>query len=196
LFGLSDDPAQSMEKAAELSRQAIALDDVTGYPHLVLAHAHLRNREFEDARAEADNATAARPSCPVAFAIKAGVLNYLGDTGGAIEHAQHAFRLSPVHPLFFPAVLASSYHGAERYEEAMAAARDAIELNTEMMEPYVILAACAVALGNVEEARGAVRKVRDLKPGFSLEDFAALQPYRDPKHLDRLLDQLRTAGLE
>ena len=60
----------------------------------------------------------------------------------------------------------------------------------------VILAACAVALGHVEEARQAVRKVLALKPGFSLAAFAKSQPYKDPKHLDRLLDHLRTAGLE
>jgi adenylate cyclase len=195
-FGLSDDRAQSLDKAAELARQAIALDDVTGYPHLVLAQVHLQNRDFDKAKAEADNATSARPSCPASFAVKAGVLTYLGDAAEAIEHAQHAFRLSPVHPQIFPAVLASAYHGAERYEEAMAAAQDAIELDPNKFEPYLILAACAVVLGQTEEAQRTARKVRSLKPGFSLAAFAESQPYKDRKHLDRLLDQLTTAGLE
>ena len=196
IFGLSDDPAQSLEKAMELARQAIALDDVTGYPHMVLAQVHLQNREFDEAKAEADHAVSDRPSCPASFAIKAGVLNYLGHAGDAIEHAQHAVRLSPVYPLFFPAILASSYHGAERYEEAITAARDAIQLDPSKPEPYVILAACAVALGHVEEAQQAVQKVLALKPKFNLAAFAKLQPYKDQNHLDRLLDQLGTAGFE
>ena len=196
LFGMSDDPAQSMKKAVDLAQKAIELDDVTGYPHMIMAHAHLQNRRFDEARAEADHAVSDRPSCPASFAIKAGVLNYLGEADDAISHAHHAARLSPVYPLFFPAVLASSYHGAERYEEATTAARDAIQLDPNRHEPYVILAACAVALGHLEEAREAARKVSSLKPEFSLADYAVLQPYKDPKDLERLLDQLRTAGLK
>jgi class 3 adenylate cyclase/TolB-like protein len=196
VFEMSDDPEQSLKKAVELARKAIELDDVTGYPRVILAQVHLQNREFDEAKAEADHAVSDRPSCPASFAIKAGVLNYLGHADDAIEHAQHAFRLSPVHPLYFPAVLASSYYGAERYGEAITAARDAIQLDPNKPEPYVILAACAVALGDVEEAQQAVRKVLALKPEFSLAAFAKSQPYKDPKHLERLLDQLRTAGLE
>jgi adenylate cyclase len=197
VFEMSDDPEQSLKKAVELAHKAIELDDVTGYPHVILAQVHLHRREFDEAKAEADHAVSDRPSCPASFAIKAGVLNYLGHAGDAIEHAQHAARLSPVYPLWvYPAILASSYHGAARYEEAIAAAKDAIQLDPNKPEPYVILAACAVALGHVEEARQAVRKVLALKHGFSLAAFAKSQPYKDPKHLDRLLDHLRTAGLE
>jgi len=197
VFEMSDDPEQSLKKAVELAHKAIELDDVTGYPHVILAQVHLHRREFDEAKAEADHAVSDRPSCPASFAIKAGVLNYLGHAGDAIEHAQHAARLSPVYPLWvYPAILASAYHGAARNEEAIAAAKDAIQLDPNKPEPYVILAACAVALGHVEEARQAVRKVLALKPGFSLAAFAKSQPYKDPKHLDRLLDHLRTAGLE
>jgi class 3 adenylate cyclase/tetratricopeptide (TPR) repeat protein len=196
LFRLSDDPAQSLDKAVELARQAIALDDVTGYPHMVLAHAHLQKRQFDEAKAEANCAVSARPSCPASFAMKADVLNYLGESGEAIEHAQHAFRLSPIHPQIFPAVLASAYHGAGRYEDAMVAAKGAIELDPTKIEPYLILTACAVVLGQAEEAQRAAREVLALKPGFSLDVFTGSQPYKDQEHLDRLVDQLRTAGLE
>ena len=195
-FGLSDDPAQSLDKAVALARQAIDLDDVTGYPHLILAQVHLLRREFDDAKAEADEAVSARPSCPASFTVKASVLNYLGEAGDAIDHAQHAFRLSPLHPQIFPAVLAISYHGAARYEEAMAAAEDAIALAPNKLEPYLILAASAVGLGRSEEARRAAQQALALKPGFSLATFADSQPYKDRKHLDHLVDQLRTAGLE
>lgn len=195
-FGMSDDPTQSLKKAVDLAHKAIELNDVTGYPRVILAHAHLQNREFDEAKAEADHAVSDRPSCPAAFAIKADVLNYMGDSDDAIAHAQHAVRLSPVHPLYFPAVLASSYHGAARYEDGVTAAKEAIQLDPTKAEPYAILAACAVALGHVEEARQAIRKVLALKPAFSLAAFAKSQPYKDPQHLDRLLDHVRAAGLE
>ena len=196
IFDLSDDPAASLEKAVALAHRAIELGDVTGYPRIILAQVHLRRREFDAARAEAEQAVSDRPSCPASFSIKAAVLNYLGETGDAITHAQHAVRLSPVYPVFFPAILASSLHGAERYTEAIAAAKEAIALDPSKAEPHVMHAACAEALGRHDEAQAAVRSLLSAKPGFTLAGFAASQPYRDPKHLDRLLEQLRAAGLK
>jgi adenylate cyclase len=163
---------------------------------MVLAQAHLYRRQFDEAKAEAAHVVSARPSCPASFAIKADVLTHLGDSRDAIEHAQHAFRLSPIHPQIFPAVLATAYHGAGRYKESMAAAKGAIELGPTKIDSYLILAACAAVLGQAEEAQRVVREVLALKPGFSLAVFASSQPYKDQEHLDRLVDQLKTAGLE
>jgi hypothetical protein len=95
----------------------------------------------------------------------------------------------------YPAILASAYHGSERDEEAVAAAKAAIELDDQSVDPHLILAASSVALGHTEEARWAAEKVLKLKPGFRLADYAASQPYKEQKQLDRLLDQLRSAGL-
>ena len=168
VFGFSDDPEQSLNKAVELANKAIELDDVTGYPHMILAQVHLHRRDFDEAKAEANKAVSDRPSCPASFAIKAGVLNYLGDANEAISHAQHAARLSPVDPTFYPAVLASSFHTAGRYEDGIAAANDAIQIDAKKIEPHVILSACAMALGHIEQAQRSRRAVLALKPDFRL----------------------------
>ena len=141
-------------------------------------------------------AVSARPSCPASYTLKASVLNYLGHPSDAIEHAEYALRLTPVHPPMYPAILASAFYGSERYEEAIAAAKTAIELDDTHIDPYLMLAASNAALGRGEEAHWAAGKVRKLKPAFSLEDFATSQPYKDQAHLDRFLGQLRTAGLD
>jgi len=96
--GLSDTPTRTLERAAERARQAIDREDVTGYAHLVLAHVHLHEREFEKAMAEATSAVSDRPSCPAAYALKAAVFIYVGQPAEAIEFAQYAVRLTPVHP--------------------------------------------------------------------------------------------------
>ncbi len=196
LSGQNDMPSQPLDRAIERAQEAIDLDDVTGYPHLVLAQVHLSRREYDEASAEADRAVTARPSCPTAYSLKASVLNYLGRPSEAIEHAQFALRLTPVHPPDYPAVLASAYYGSEHHEEAIAAAKTAIELDARNVDPYLIMAASSVVLGHGEEARQAARNVLKLQPDFSLAAFATSQPYKDQKHLDRLMDQLRTAGLE
>ena len=179
-----------------MSREAVRLNDVTGYPHLVLAQVHLSRREFEEASREADLAVSARPSCPAAYSLKASVLIYLGRADEAIEHAQYALRLTPIHPPMYPAILAHALYGSGRYDEAVEAAKSAIELDESRVDPYLFLAAASVAIGNDEEARRAARTVLKLKPEFSLSEFAQAQPYREQKDLDRLVEQLSSADLE
>ena len=104
-------------------------------------------------------------------------------------------RLTPVHPPEFPAILASAYHDSDRHEEAVAAARAAIELSDDKVDPYLIIAASSDALGRAEEARWATHEVLRVKPDFNLAEFAKAQPYKERKDLDRLIARLRNAGL-
>jgi adenylate cyclase len=196
LSGQSDSHDQKLSLAVKRAQEAIRMDDVTGYPHLVLAQVHLSRREFDEAAVEADRGVSARPSCPAAYTLKASVLNYLGQSGEAIAYAQYALRLTPVHPPMYPAILASAYYGDLRYEKATQAAKDAIDLDENHVDPYLVLAASKVALGQDGEARLAAAKVRKLKPSFNLTDFAKAQPYENQAELDLFLERLTTAGLE
>jgi len=189
-----DSPA--MDRAAELAAQALELGDTTGFANLALALVHLARHEYEQAMAQATEGVTARPSCNGAYAIKSSVLNYLGRSREAIEFAQYAVRLTPVYPAEFPAILATAYHDSDRHADAIAAARASLQLRADDIDPLLILAASNVAQGNLEQAREAADRVRDLDPAFNLSDFAATQPYRDQKDLERLLGRLREAGLE
>ncbi len=193
--GLSDTPSRPMERAMELAREALGLEDTTGYPYLILAHIHLLNREYDQAIAEANHAVWARPSCNGAYSLKASVLNYLGRSAEAIELARYAVRLTPIYPPMYPAILASAYYGCDRHEEAVAAAKASIDLNEHNVAPYLSLAASNTALGRTEEARWAVKEVVRVTPAFSLTAFAESQPYKDQKVLERLIAQLSSAGL-
>jgi class 3 adenylate cyclase len=194
-FGRVVSNSPSMDRSAELAARALELGDTTGYAHLVLAMVHLGNHEYEAAMVQATEGVAARPSCNGAYAIKSSVLNYLGRPREAIEFAQYAVRLTPVYPAEFPAILAAAYHDSNRHAEAIAAARASLQLKEEDVDPLLVLAASSVALGNHDEAREAVAKVRRIDPTFDLDDFAATQPYRNPADLERLIERLREAGL-
>ncbi len=196
ISGLSGTPSRSLERAMELAREAISLDDVTGYSHMVMAHVHLTRREYDDAIREANRGVSDRPSCPAAYAIKASALTYLGLSTEAIEFAQYALRLTPVYPQMYPAILASAYFGAERYEDAIAAAKTAINLDERSVDCYLILTAANEVLGNTQEARSGAEKILKLEPEFNLAAFAASQPYKDQQQLDRLLTPLKSAGLQ
>ena len=194
--GTSDSPSRARERATEFAREALSRGDTTGYSHLILAMIHLSNHEYDEALTEATNGVTDRPSCNGAFAIKASVFNYLGRPKEAIEFAQYAVRLTPAYPPHYPAILASAYHDSERHEEAVAAAKAAIELSSDKVEPYLMIAASSDALDRVEEARWAAQEVLRVQPDFNLAEFSETQPYRKKKDLDRLIYRLRNAGLK
>lgn len=195
ISGLSDGPERSLDRAVELAREAIRLEDVTGYAHMVMAHVHLIRREYDEATTEAGRAVSDRPSCPAAYAIKASVLTYLGRASEAIEFAQYALRLTPIHPPLYPAVLATAYYGCERYDEAIAAAQAAIDLAGNDISPHVFLTASRTALMRTEDAQHTAVEALKINPDFRVAEFAKTQPYKEPKTLERLIDRLRCAGL-
>lgn len=195
ISGLSNEPENCLARATDLAHDAIRLDDVTGYAHMVLAHVHLIRREFDAALAEAERAVLDRPSCPTSYAIKASILTYLGRAGEAVDFAQYALRLTPVHPPLYPAVLASAYYGCDRYEDAVAAAQTAINLEGNDMNPRLFLVAAHAALGHTKDSQQAAQKVRETKPDFALAEFAQTQPYKDAGSLQRLIARLESAGL-
>jgi tetratricopeptide (TPR) repeat protein len=170
------------------------LDDVTGLPHLMLAQVYLLRKDHSKALAEAELAVLARPSCDGSFVAKANVLNYLGRPAEAIELAKFAMRLTPVYPVYYPAVLAAAYYGCGRFEDAISAARDVLVGDSDDLDTLLILAGANAALDRIEEAREACRKVLALKPDFSLKKYAETQPYKEPQTLNQVIGMLQMAG--
>jgi adenylate cyclase len=193
--GWSDAPDESLEEMSKLSHRSLELGDVSGYSYLMLGHMHLMRREHDEALALSERALEERPSCQAAWGLKANILNYCGRPEEAIPLAKQSLRLSPVAQTFFPEVLATAHYLAGSYEEAMAAAHQALSLAPDSVDARVVLAASLVETGRLDAAREVGREIPSLDPRFTLERFAASRPYRDPAIPERVLDSLRRAGL-
>jgi TolB-like protein len=195
--GLSKDTAQSLEYATDLARRAVDLEDITGLPHLMMALVHLQKSEHDKALSEAEQAVLARPSCDLSYAAKGYILNYLGRPAEAVELANYAIRLAPVQPLpFYQVVLAAASYSSGKFEEAIAAAKEALRYDKENLDALLILAGANAALNHMEDAAKITAEIRQVQPDFTLEKFASTQPYKNPETLDQLLITLRKAGLQ
>jgi adenylate cyclase len=179
----------------ELADRAIELGDTSGMGQMLKGTLHLLRREHATALEASEKALADRPSCPWAFALKGQIYNYTGRAAEAIDLARQAIRLTPLFPPLFPAVLATGHYLCRQPLEAAQAARGALDLAPDNLEAWVMLAASLASGGESEEATAPGREIRRLKPGFSLDAFAASQPFRDRGDLERLLGDLRSAGL-
>jgi len=193
--GWAESPAESLDRMSDLARRALELGELSGYSYFMLAHVHLLKREHEEALRLADRALGERPSCQAAFNLKANILNYCERPAEAIPLARQAIRLSPVAPPWYPEVLATSQLLCGRHEEAISAANQALALAPDSLHARLVLAASLVETGRLEAAKETGREILSMDPAFTLKRFALSQPYRNPAPLERLVSQLRRAGL-
>jgi adenylate cyclase len=191
----SDNVQFDLDRAAELSHQAIHLNDVTGLPDLVLAQIHLLKREHDKALSASERSVKVRPSCHASYAVKANILNHLGRFSEAIELAEFAIRLYPMYPSFYSTILATAYYGAGRYEEAIVPSEISLSIDSNNLNALLVSAGANAALNRKEEAHWASREVLRVKPRFSLREFIKSQPYKNPQDLETMIVMLQKAGL-
>jgi adenylate cyclase len=173
---LSNDDATTLATAAFV----IALDE----------HDNATALKLFDRALELSNSNAFALSC------SAITLAWLGKTELAIERAQQALRLSPLDPLNWLShhALAIAHFHAQRYGDAVDAARSAIDSNPSFSFARGILAAALMRLGRVAEARAVAQTVMECQPSFTISG-ASLVAELEPAVFRPLADAWREVGL-
>jgi TolB-like protein len=115
-----------------------------------------------------DAALAISPSSALTYVLGSMIFAWGGQAERAIEWANRGLRLSPLDPNRHTAFIASAvghYH-REQYDEAVDAARRAIQSKPNFSVCYMVLTAPLVKLGQLEEAKAAAARVLELQPAF------------------------------
>lgn len=193
--GWSSDAEQARAAAGEWAERAVAMADADGQAHTVLGNVRLLQRRFDEALAIARQAAVIRPNCTNANGFLANVLVHCGEPDAALTHVKRAIRYSPVYPPWFLEILAASYRESGQVDFAVAAAQEGLRIAPQAVNCRLILASALVRGGWLEDAHRIAREVASLTPDFSLARHAGREPYRDQAVLDRVMSELRSAGL-
>ena len=193
--GWSSDPEQARAAAGEWAERAVAMADADGQAHTVLGNVRLLQRRFDEALTIAREATVIRPNCTNANGFLANVLVHCGEPEAALTHIKCAIRFSPVYPPWFIEILAASYRESDQVDFAVAAAQEGLRIAPQSINCRLILASALMRGGWQADAESIAREVVGLAPDFSLAQHVAREPYRDQAVLDRVLGELRSAGL-
>jgi TolB-like protein/Tfp pilus assembly protein PilF len=130
-----------LERAGELARQAIALNDSLPYAHLIMGMVYLwRDQQYEQAIAEGKHAITLDPNWADAYVGLTDILNFAGRAEEAVELVQKAMRLNPYYPAVYPHVLGVAYNLTGQYEEAIMASKEALRRNPNFLAAYTFLA--------------------------------------------------------
>jgi TolB-like protein len=191
------------ETARRYALKAVELDDADHIPHVILAWAHIWQRDFEEARHELGRALAVNPNDADLLAESCGAWKYLGEPEAAIAAGNLALRLNPLHPPWYLGYLASAYLMARRHDEAIAVGARAPDAWPETCG--MLTAACAHT-NRLEEARnyatrwvGVIRSrfadAHEVTPRDCAQWILHFNLFKRQSDFDHLAEGLRKAGL-
>jgi adenylate cyclase len=198
LIAASESPRGSLQRAVELGKKAIALDDSNSSSHANLSFPYMWLREYDKAISEAEKAISLSPNSAAAYWALGTVLCFTGRPQEAIPLLQKSLRLSPI-PVHSQVlgVLATSYRILDQYEEAIATYRKVLQIyGPDHLLAHLGLANTYAVMDREKEARAEGAEVLRIDPKFSLERYIKGLPFVDQSQKDRVADALRKAGLK
>ncbi len=198
-LGFSESPAESIQRATELANKSAALNEDQSDIHSLLSSIHLMKKQYDAAITEGEEAVALGPNNALSHVLLSNVMLLSGNFDKAVSLAERAIRLAPYCADWELSFLAQAYRQAGQYEEAYATYKKTLERsktnNGNLFFGLVGLVDVSVQLGREEKARTYAAELIKAIPNFSLEDFRQAYHYKNPEHLERILVNLRQAGL-
>jgi adenylate cyclase len=156
----------------------------------------LEERDANTAVKLFDQALEISSSNVFALSASAVVFGLLGKSEVAIERAKRALQLSPFDPLNYRSytALTLAYFNTQHYEEAVTAARKALDIVPNFSHARMFLTATLVRLGHAEEAKAAARSLLEAQPSFTIRGLRTTDEF-NPAVFEPIADALREAGL-
>lgn len=136
--------------------------------------------QHESALTTVDTALSLKPSYADALALKASVLNELGNFDAATAALDKAKGLRPGYPVEYIIIEAGTRLMQENWSEGKRLAEATIERLPEYVDGYVYLICADIALENFDDALWSYEELLILDPDFEIETWAK---YNDSEYI-------------
>ncbi len=123
-------------------------------------------------------------------------LIFAGRTEEAIPIFEKLIRLNPFGPWYLYSQFGVALRNAERFGEAVAEHRKAIQLGPDEVSPRVNLAVTYILMGREREAQAEATKVIRMNPKFTVDSWAKTFVYKDQSQQDKIVNAAQKAGLK
>ena len=196
--GWAVDGPREIAEGTRLARRAIKLgmDDAVALTRASHALAILTG-DLDGAIVLLDRAKMLNPNLAAAWFLGGYVRVWRGDLDDSIAHFAQAMRLSPLDTEMYrmQAGMGFAHLFAGRFDEASMWATKALRSLPSFLMVVALAAACHALVGRIDEARQAIKQLRQLNPSLRTSNLTDWLPIRQPHHLAIFADGLRRAGL-
>ena len=186
-----------VKQAAALAARAAELDNSDPWAYLALGYVNYTMRRTDEAVEEFQRAIDLNPNFAAAYGYLGVALALGGRSDQAIPQLEQAIRMSPHDPqnAAFNMAIACAHYLAGRYNEAISFGRKALQERQGWTGAHRIYIASLAQAGQIDEARAALQRLRELQPNVSIAWIEQNVPYT-PDQMPKFLEGMRKAGLK
>jgi len=191
----SKSPKESIGKAIELVKKAIALDATNSNAQGLLAFLYSMTKQHDKALAQAEKTLAINPNSAMAHFTVGKNLFFAGRFEESIPEYKKAIRLNPIPQSILLWSLGLSYAYTEQYEEAIKWCEKAVHQEPNDLLARVMMTVVYSLSGHDEKARVEADEVLRIQPKFTIDKFKKKVTYKKETDREKLLGALRKAGI-
>jgi len=185
---------EALEKAKELIKKALAMDDTLADAHVLLSILYRGEKEYDKSIAEARRAVELDPSGSNAYTFYGAALLFGSRPEEAIPQLQKAIRLNPNAQAWTFVFLGHAFRNTGRFEEAVSAYKKVLKRAPDHLIAHVALTTVYSLMGREEEARAEAQEVLRINPKFSLIRFKKTAlVFKDKSENDMILNAMTKA---
>ncbi|MDH5632238.1 MAG: winged helix-turn-helix domain-containing protein [Gammaproteobacteria bacterium] len=193
--GWTDTPMETLDRALILARKAVELDDSTPQTHWALGFAHLARREFHEAELAATTSIEIAPNYADGYGLLALIKSHRGQAAEAIRLNDKAISLNPHYSFEYLVAYAIAYYTQKKYDKAVEVLETAHSRNPNHYMIKILLASSYLHQHRLDDSRWIVSELVLLTPGINLRAISDNLPFSRPDIVQRLLSDLREAGV-
>jgi DNA-binding SARP family transcriptional activator len=196
--GWARDTDRTLAAVRDHALKAVRLDPENAEALGIYAHCcAYADKDFDTALHYFDRSLRLNPSLAFIWALSAATYSYIGKPEVALQRLERYGELAPLDPYYFwfEHLYAIAYTFKGDYERAVIVGRRANKANPEYVASYKPLIASLGHLGRRDEAKAYVAKLLTLEPGFTVERFGQVYPFKRASDRKRYMQGLRLAGV-
>jgi adenylate cyclase len=193
-YGWTEFPAQTGQKAVDLVKKALRLDESSAAAHALLGAAHVYQEEYDLAFSELQQAIALNPNDASSYRVLGWGLLFSGRVDEAIDVLQTALQIDPNSSPSAFFLLGVGFYLKEQYDKAIGTLRKGISRKSDFVDFHIALAAAYARAGRQGDAVKEANTVLKLNPFFEVNAYGTA--FRNPADRDKIRDGLRRAGLK
>jgi adenylate cyclase len=184
-----------LQQARTAAERAVALDADSASAQAALGFSLVWAREHEGGLEAFRKAVGLNPNDDTAWVGYAQALSYAGFNRESLDVWRRAEHLNPFVPGVWFGIRAKPHIMLREFEPAFPLVRSCTERTPTHYPCFMFLAIAAKELGRDDAARGAVRRLLELYPKFTIKRHLGVAPFKKDVDAVQLSVYLRRAGL-